>query len=82
MKRIYVTLSLVVSLAIIAQAQTVEELKAQKADLSAKAAELQSQADALNGQIADIDNQLTRLSTLKQREVGHRFCFPVCYLFI
>ena len=61
MKRILLTL-VVLSFALIAGAQSLDELKNKKAELEAQRAEKQAEADAFNGEIADLASQIEVLS--------------------
>ena len=61
MKKIQL-LFLLVFVASIMSAQTIDELKAMKATKAAEAAAFQAQADAVNGEIAGINAQITELT--------------------
>jgi len=62
MKNVFYFILLLVLTTAGIQAQTIEELKAQKADLMAKQGEKQAEADAFNGDIADLGKQIELLS--------------------
>lgn len=62
MKNIFTFILLFVLAAGGVQAQTLEEVKAQKAELMAKQGEKQAEADAFNGQLADLSKQIELLS--------------------
>jgi len=62
MKNLFSFILLLVLTAGGVQAQTLEEVKAQKAELMAKQGEKQAEADAFNGQLADLSKQIELLS--------------------
>jgi len=62
MKKLYILFIGLMFFALNTNAQTLEELKTQKADLAAKASTLQAEVDALNGQIGALNKDIDILS--------------------
>ena len=62
MRNFYFTLIAVLFFALNINAQTIEELKSQKADLAAKASLAQAEADKLGGEIAGLQKQINIMS--------------------
>lgn len=71
MKNFYLTLLVVVFFGININAQTIDELKAKKADLAAQAAEAQATADKINGEISGIQKELDILSGWRKGVAGN-----------
>ncbi|MDF1695500.1 MAG: DUF3078 domain-containing protein [Saprospiraceae bacterium] len=62
MKKLYILSIALLVLGFNAQAQTIEELKAKKAELSSQASAKQAEVDALNGEINSLNSEITILS--------------------
>ncbi|MEM9548411.1 MAG: DUF3078 domain-containing protein [Bacteroidota bacterium] len=62
MKKLYILIFTIIAFTVNSNAQTLEELKAKKAELAGQAAAKQAEVDALNGEISSLSKEIDILS--------------------